>query len=186
MGLPGFAGKDDLVMGSVTGVRWWKVHPGGLAGAYGHIWCHGRNEARCGKSHPNRWPHNVTWINGEPVALEQPDRPNEENHVPGDHCECGFWAYWDLKENFFSYDNGHILVCGIIEGTGRVLIGERGFRSQYAEITALHVEFPWEQELQSLWAPALNTLKQQYPDTRFYTDPARMLADHPTDREDAT
>lgn len=46
-------------------------------------------------------------------------------------CMCGYWAYWDYPK--FG-ENG---VVGIIEGWGKTLIGDEGFRCQKAKIVAL-------------------------------------------------
>lgn len=66
---------------------------------------------------------------------------------------CGFWAYWDvagLAANRVSMSGRGLPVLGVISGYGRVLIGDKGFRSEKAEITALapafsiQAEVPWE------------------------------------------
>jgi hypothetical protein len=55
--------------------------------------------------------------------------------APDLDCSCGFWAYW-------ASPNPHgfaIPVLGVIEGYGRTLIGELGFRCSRARILALHL-----------------------------------------------
>lgn len=70
-----------------------------------------------------------------------------KNLVPVHECGCGFWAYWK-PEIYGSETTPHIqkssqsyTVCvplfGMIEGTGRTIIGEKGFRCRKAKITAV-------------------------------------------------
>lgn len=146
-GMQGFAGRGEITMAEldfepefemqpVRGLRQWSLvspdlrrdpHdgvwiPGALTGATGWSWPDGVLEAYCnnGRDHP------------VPTETDQ-----------GGACGCGFWAYWDmlsLAANRFGSGTG-IPVIGIIDGYGRVLIGEKGFRSQRAKITALAPAF---------------------------------------------
>lgn len=160
-GMQGFSEKGpqdwDFAMGSVTGYRWWYWHvPPKLAGyrdeewingpdsysyligAYKGEWEPGRIEAKC-KSH------------GSGLYFD-----SEEHIVPANRCGCGFWAYWDqgLKSEDVLYSQEKqpkivreyylnnapmvkIPVLGVVEGSGRTVIGTKGFRSQYAKIKAL-------------------------------------------------
>ncbi len=55
--------------------------------------------------------------------------------APVEECACGFYAYGDSHHenvrNHLSVETG---IMGIIRGTGRTLIGTRGFRCEKAEI----------------------------------------------------
>jgi hypothetical protein len=76
--------------------------------------------------------------------------PTEDDPATGGRCGCGFWAYWDmagLSANRFSTSGRGLPVLGVIEGTGRVLLGEKGFRSQRARITALAPAFSIQAEV---------------------------------------
>lgn len=152
-GMTGFAeirqqdvsGEFEFAAGSVTGLRQWTLaapdfsrspHDAGqdwppalLTGATGFAWPPGVVEATCN----NGYPH--------PVPAEFVD-----NSVPTSarsRCGCGHWAYWDLVPAFSSQfsSSGGLPVLGVIEGYGRVLLGERGFRSQKARIIALAPSF---------------------------------------------
>jgi hypothetical protein len=146
--MEGFDGKGaadfEFAIGSVRGLRTWDLPAsdvlqrslaqpsaempsvegltgsmrGGplLRGMTGKAWEPGVNEAKC-SHHPDHEP---------PVEFDA-KRDLE--------CGCGFWAYWQLDPG--RRWNGSLPVMGIIEGTGRVLIGEKGFRSQKARIIAL-------------------------------------------------
>ena len=95
-----------------------------LTGAYGGTWQDGVNEAKCSK-------------NG-----------HEPPEVRGSGCGCGYWAYFDenlavssVLGGWNTVSNGTVGICvlGCVEGTGRVIVGEKGFRSQYAKIVGLTV-----------------------------------------------
>lgn len=158
-GMRGFSEQGpqdwDFAMGSVTGYRWWYWHvppklagyrdeewPNGpdsysyLIGAYKGEWEPGRIEAKC-KASGYTYSH-------------------EEHTVPANKCGCGFWAYWDqgLKAEEVLYGlvkqpnivreyylnkapMVKVPVLGVVEGSGRTIIGTKGFRSQYAKIKAL-------------------------------------------------
>jgi hypothetical protein len=116
-GLAGFDGAEpDLAIGSVTGVRWWNLAGTALQGVHGP-WVMGENTARCGR----RMSHG-----------------QDPHPVPEEDCGCGFWAYWtaDAAGNPHSFE---VPVLGVIEGYGKTLIGERGFRCAKARIAALHI-----------------------------------------------
>lgn len=128
-GLPGFDGREpDLAIGSVTGVRWWNLRmpdgPDGmpdlsLAGVHSSDpWKPGENTARCARF----------------LSLHAIDEPHE---VPDESCACGFWAYWAVPDALNPHNFG-VPVLGVIEGYGRTLIGDKGFRCARARITALH------------------------------------------------
>lgn len=122
-GLPGFDSREpDFAAGTVTGARWWNlVLPGDyggypdpvLSGVRG-AWEPGVNTARCGHLIPGG------------------------HEVPREECGCGFWAYWEVQQHPNPHGFG-IPVLGVIEGWGRTLIGDRGFRCASARITALHL-----------------------------------------------
>lgn len=118
-GLPGFDGREpDFAVGSVAGVRWWRLLTGAEGGRLSGVrasWAPGENIAKCGRG----------MTAGTHV-------------VPDENCGCGFWAYWSPP----GPDNEHgfkLAVLGVVEGYGKTLIGERGFRCAKARITALHV-----------------------------------------------
>lgn len=112
-GLPGFdGGEPAFAIGSVTGARWWNLADGHLTGVHG-TWLMGENAARCSMSAGKR------------------------DHVtPDEDCGCGFWAYWTAEDHQHGFQ---FPVLGVIEGYGKTLIGERGFRCAKARIIALHI-----------------------------------------------
>lgn len=154
----------DLSIGEITGYRWWKIRVPArfagylsapdmplegikLIGQNNHVWEPGRIEAKCTAS--RRVPM-VTW--DDLLEGREPVPPPE--HEPPEirvSCGCGFWAYFNPNEdcaNHFSNLTGdkpnrthsavvELPILGVIKGNGRVIVGERGFRSQYAEVAGL-------------------------------------------------
>ena len=146
-------GDWDLTLGSVRGYRWWNwsipaylaghtlASPcydfGPLIGANNYTWADGKVEAKCDRYAP-------TWDD-----LLQGHRAEHEVPEYRITCGCGFWGYWPPGVHCsviggVSTLRGHssatylrIPVFGSIRASGRVIIGELGFRSQYAQIEAL-------------------------------------------------
>jgi len=96
--------------------------------------------------HKAKCARNVSaWVGRDPLRPPTHDAPDPE-------CGCGFWAYWDsLNPGEFCCmpyirhepDYGYTVqvpLGGVIEGAGRTIIGERGFRSERAKITNLYME----------------------------------------------
>jgi hypothetical protein len=106
----------DTAAGSVIGYRSWKVttapdgdHARYLVGAYGNMWPHADSPG-----------HRYTaWCKSRGCKSV----PNE------DGCGCGFWAYWEPGRSSYQ-----LTVIGAIEGSGKVILGEDGFRCQHAVI----------------------------------------------------
>jgi hypothetical protein len=59
--------------------------------------------------------------------------------MPGDHpapfngCECGIYAWYDPRDTRIL----HARVFGVVEASGLVLLGDRGFRAQKARVAAV-------------------------------------------------
>jgi len=131
----------DLAVGSVLGLRWWALRrinsnvllvnapscPLGSERLCGvqSFWQPGVNEAQC-------MPWNVSG-----VAIVDPVPGHD---VPFENCGCGFWAYWNTSSAPRPPDiisRCRRQVIGVVEGFGRTLLGDRGFRCQRARIVAL-------------------------------------------------
>lgn len=157
-GMTGFAesGQQDFefALGRVLGLRQWTLRGPDfrgdplradddgwpvvlLTGATGYSWADGVLEAQCG--------------NGRSHPVPTGDDGGVDFSYSGGRCGCGFWAYWGTSElagNSSFASSGGLPVIGVIEGHGRVLLGERGFRSQRARITALAPAFTVQAEAQ--------------------------------------
>ncbi len=140
-GMAGFGERDfAFAAGSVRGIRSWSIpqpplhqnpRTAGwpesaiirLRGLTGCEWGPGVQEAVCNND-----------------SRHQP--PVEWDEKSASACGCGYWAYWDIQGGSMSSSPGlSLAIAGIIEGTGRVIIGERGFRSQLSRIIALAPAF---------------------------------------------
>lgn len=176
-GMSGFSekgepGEWDMAVGEVYGYRWWKiavparfagymdksehgveVSPAPLIGANSQPWKPGKNEAVC-TAYRTSVP---TW--DDLLA----GRARGIVHEPPEYrtaCGCGFWAYFDKDLDVdrvlggLAGKNPNLMsgtvwlpVFGVVKGTGRVIIGTKGFRSQYAEIIGLCVSDRARQQL---------------------------------------
>lgn len=137
--------------GSVVGYRWWtyEVHKGYcprrqdalsnclcgichpvLSGSFDTEWQGSRLDAVCkgtGITWTPHWTQQIVNMKCKRVL----DYPST--------CGCGIWAYWRLPHSAKSVSGYSYPVGGRIEGSGRVVIGERGFRCERARITHLAV-----------------------------------------------
>jgi hypothetical protein len=90
-------------------------------------------------------PTAPVWANREPCVRS-----------PGQHCQCGIWALWDLgrcvakgRDHLSSVRT--VLVVGLIVGWGTVAIhGDEGFRAQRAAIRCLLADSIWDKSLDPL------------------------------------
>lgn len=131
-GLPGFQGAGEVpdVYGTVRGYRWWSF------GAYSwpplHLnpfaadWMPGYLRGQVGE-----------WLPGENTAECKPGGSHDPALIPHQPCGCGFWAYWALQHHNLGACS--LPVCGVVEGYGAVITGEKGFRAAKARIAALHL-----------------------------------------------
>lgn len=160
-GLNGFSEEGvpdnwDFAIGEVMGYRWWKLAiPAGMAG-------YEMAPVYRVEDHPLQGANSKSWYNGVNEAACAPSylwgytgSNRSFQHEPPEYresCACGFWAYFDpdirvehvlggldraVANNMGEF--AQIPVYGVVRGTGRVIIGEKGFRSQYAEILGLAI-----------------------------------------------
>lgn len=160
----------------------------GLVGAYGRTWEAAQIEARC-----------------KNYAHHEPPEWRET-------CGCGFWGYFDpnLEVNsVLSWQNSStgsgwtpLCVFAAIEGSGRVIIGEKGFRSQYAKIEAVCIgkaavpKLCWWQDNASCYGQKImasddevyrrlamieELLMRRYPGVRVLSSQSTLAALYPPD-----
>ena len=100
-----------LVPGTLLVHRGWNVRVGGFLAAYSapYVWESGVNEAVC------------------KGFIQEIDH----RKAPVTHCTCGFYGLYDPN------DVDSVDVRGVIEVSGRVILGTRGVRAQKAKIVAL-------------------------------------------------
>lgn len=123
----------DLALGSIRGFRKWSIDiasdqgDGSVIGSYSKDFLNHKmleDGRRVGTCHAGGANH-----------------PKDE--VPADTgCGCGWWAYWSPEEARKHNGSGgdgatSFSVTVGVEGSGRVVIGQKGFRSQYIRITGI-------------------------------------------------
>lgn len=107
-----------------------------LTGAFNGTWGDGKLEAVCRKG----------------ALVPSFAESGDITHQPPETrvaCGCGFWAYWDpnIAVSTVMGDwsctstprSKSVAVFAAVEGSGRAVIGDKGFRSQYARIEALAI-----------------------------------------------
>jgi len=162
-----FAIGPELVVGTLTGYRYWTLVPGSgglLRGHYGADWDGPIMEAEC------RAPIERKLIaEEEALALDKtdPDRVEqtkvtEHTHwrdgttttevvyhyyevvlpgghqVPGDNCKCGIYCGYEQRNVGTWGNQGQIL--GVVQAMGPTKMGTHGFRTSKAKIVALSLE----------------------------------------------
>ena len=135
-----------LIPGTLRGYRVWNVY--GAKRKDGAI-----------KLHPVHQNAHTAWEPGENVAKCS----GAFGHTaPGENCTCGFYASYTMN----GLMSGPGYVVGVVEGYGRVILHERGFRAEKMVIKAVQMYYP-------TW-----TLLR-YPGVKRYFQKADMLADFP-------
>ena len=119
--------------------RGWNVREGGFLAAYSapYVWERGVNEAVC-----------KAYIQGI-----------DHRKAPVTHCTCGFYGLYVPN----AVDN--VDVRGVVEVSGRVILGTRGVRAQKAKIVALATVNP--------------TIKARYRGVDYFDWPSDMIAKYP-------
>lgn len=128
--------EPDLVIGDVTGYRWWTLPSPDL----------GISPAFADEHWPFAPLHGMRapWSPGinRAICLSEYARHDLSTEpIPAENCGCGFWAYWSPGYHDVGTSPQQLPVVGVISGTGRTLIGERGFRCAKAEIIAVYLPF---------------------------------------------
>ena len=119
----------DFAIGSVIGFRKMVLVNDVLKGAFGkpfpaHEEVDERSKARC-----------LSFI--PPAGQEMVYRNSHD--VPDAKCSCGWWSYWSVddarRHPIVTTASGEVIVA--VEGTGRTIIGQRGWRSEYLRLIAV-------------------------------------------------
>lgn len=140
-----FKGAEfDFALGEVYGLRVWRIDDFGRLRAL-HVrsadpWRPGVNEAVCVADQ-----NAGVWVSGGytfTVGLAYSTTTNAVKsrrctQVPNETCRCGFYAYTNTSHTELSQAGEADHILGMVRGTGRTLIGTKGFRSEKAEIVAL-------------------------------------------------
>lgn len=109
----------------LRGWREWSVTPAGLRGARGRLWEPGVNTAECHGRYAVMFR-----VLGEMLGSAGVAAPG---HTVEPWCTCGLYSW--RHPDPVGHRSGR--VAGVVELWGRVLIGEHGYRAQYAKVVAI-------------------------------------------------
>lgn len=116
----------------------------------------------------------AAWYDGPNTAICSPPagghHPNVLHEVPGDDCECGFYAYGSAAAAAQNRNMRH--VRAVVSCWGGVVAGTKGVRAAHARIDAL-----WLSPAAPPWLR--RRVAGRYPSARIYRDADAMLAEHP-------
>lgn len=106
------------------------------------------------------------------ATCRRSDADHNQHPAPNTGCKCGVYGYY---KNSAIYCDDDQTVVGVIEASGRVLMGEYGFRAQRARIVALAPADPrLLPELAEFIATAM-------PDVPVFSSFASLLDEFPPD-----
>lgn len=123
--LPDLFTSDDhtLVPGALRGYRRWKRIERNRLQSTGMYYF---------------WPENGV---ARAECLFNPlERPSHE--APGPGCECGLYGWYDPKDARIPLAGTEGAVFGVIEATGRTILGSHGFRASGAKVVGVTSEDP--------------------------------------------
>lgn len=167
----------EFAAGSLRGVRVWTIQPTfsqrdghRLVGSYHGVWHEGENHAKC-LVNQNRLP---TSEQREPCTLVEPS------------CQCGFYAYWTWRPKDYGYTAFYYApyVAGVIEGYGKTVMGDLGFRCEKARILALAPVRPaWMSPdmLRNRMLALRRVINDRHPGVPLFESIDAMLAAFPPD-----
>lgn len=152
-----------MYLGTLRGYRSWRVSTGGeLRSIRGTAWEQESVEARC-------------------IRLEC-DCPVCTYHIP-DHagkpapqadCECGIYGWYTWEKAASPYAVWPTAL-GVIEASGRIIVGTEGFRAEKATVIAIVFNrVPSGSPISDL-----DILRSRYPSIKIYGTHMGLLADYP-------
>jgi hypothetical protein len=131
-----YEGRGEmLVPGSLRGYRCWRLTKGDDVDLF-------PLHADCSASWARRRRMTASCDN----ELREPEaNAHYAEDSPATNCTCGFYATYDPVSYLahmpkpWNYFNGkqQVFVHGSIRASGRIILGDWGFRAQYAEVEAL-------------------------------------------------
>lgn len=165
-GLEGFNSDRPLVMGSIEGLRSFRVNEEGKLAAVvdeNFVYHEGINDAKCFFNDHYEEMNALYQMTGFPHL---PLRPL--HRVGAKNCSCGFYAYTDSFAVSFDLPS---TVLGVVEGSGLVTVGSLGFRAERAKVVALVMPSPLRRRrfIDLYLLAAFNTLNFLFQLTHFFT-----------------
>ena len=97
-----------------------------------------------------------------------------DHDAPARDCTCGLYGWYDPSGTTGAYGG----VTAVVAVSGRVVLGDRGFRAARGRVEAVALPVPLR------WLPrgsarARRVLAEHHPDVRVYRSVRRMVRDHP-------
>lgn len=118
-------GSALAVGAPLRGWREWALTANGLRGSQGRLWSPGRNTAQCHGKH-------AATLRALEDALIAAGIPAPD-HTVEPWCTCGLYS-WKRPDRITART---AKLAGVVELWGRVLVGEHGYRAQYARVVAI-------------------------------------------------
>lgn len=122
----------------------------------------------------------IEWSDGSTGQYDLSDlkfiKPPHDS--PVEDCKCGFYAYTDTDHEELDadiYHDSNDYVLGIVKGTGRTLIGTRGFRCERAEIVALRDPTRGGKKTSGWRTAQRNKIVRVYPDVPLLPTRSALL-----------
>lgn len=111
------------------------------------------------------------WEDGRQVARCS---VGADHAVPARDCTCGLYGWYDPSGTSGSYGGAR----AVIAVSGRVVLGDRGFRAARGRVEAVALPLPLR------WQPrgaprARRMLAARYPDVQVYRSVRQMVREHP-------
>lgn len=100
--------------------------------------------------------------------------PSLDHDAPEANCKCGFYVNYYPQNSFYDKSYDKTYPRGVVEASGRVILGQKGFRAQKVRLVAL---FPVRFDLGMYVA-------EVFPWVRLFTDIDKMYEAYP--QEDLT
>jgi len=189
----------DFAAGSVFGCRWWYYTDvnHALHGFY-LPWVPGVNTAVCLSAEIEA--KQMAAVNQTLPTWKLPkwmveQREGPDHEAPAEKCGCGFYAFWhdDDERCAVSQSTFAIHVFGVVEGYGRVMLGDKGFRCGQARVVAAWIDdTEWLSDTPVMLSLGDTTVELRSPDVAalaakigarygipMYRDRALMLQRHP-------
>lgn len=116
------------------------------------------------------------WRDGRQTAVCS---TGAEHPPPARDCACGFYGWYDPSGTTGAYGGAK----AVIAASGRVVLGDRGFRAGQARVVAVALP-PSTRWLPRSAARAREVLAAHYPSVQVYRSAREMVRDHPP--EDVT
>lgn len=192
--------EPDLVPGSLLGCRTFRLDQDGdlKSAVQDYFWRGGVNTAICLADR--------TGARALSIALRRATYPRwmiqafseqrADHSAPSDTCSCGFYAVWDTYDAWHAMSNHgrfrrwsqedwrylhYTAVLAVVEATGRVLLGTKGFRAEKCEVKALLLPDPEEE----WWLTRrrakkyIEKIKANYPGIEIFYSEREMFAAYP-------